>query len=390
MTNSDSGLRPNPLRGDLADVEHLEMRELVMLLRRAQEGSPSLSQREIATRAGVKVSPSTISRWTAATEDRYRRPKSFSRDQQLVLEFLRRHLARQDRPQSPNREIPALAVLESALYDAIKVAIGMTAERIDDLREQMPGDYLVAAFSSSWPRSFTISVLRIEWNDRSQQLVSAEHQVNRDPYKTETYGGVVYGKADMRGIVSFERNQGFVRHYVQEERSPRLGRLQWMKGHLLTASGRQSSFVSPFYLERIPCNDEGYFWEQYQDDESLLYEAEGATGFAIKEFCCVDPLETIASMAVDLVRRFHPASDDGPPNAQLADGPGTRGAPSAAKFLRDFVERCEMHFEEAASQSTYAYSRLTGRPKLEGQFRSLFEAKAAAQVAVGNNTRAQT
>lgn len=359
---------------DVAEIEHEQMRELVGLLKAVQTGPRSLTQREIADRAGAKVSTSTISRWAAATEPRYRQPKTFTRDQHLILGFLKRYVAQRDQPQDRLREIPALQLQESPLYDGIKGAIDMTALRIDALREQMPGDYLVAAFSSSWPRSFTISVMRIQWNEESNQLLSTEYQINRDPFKTETYNGVVYGKTDMRGILSFERDQGFVRHYVQEERSPRIGKLQWMKGHLLTASGRQTSFVSPFYLERIPMDEAGLFREQTVDPQSPAYEAEGATGFAIRYLCCVDPIETIASMLEKLAKYYPPPSqDDNNRPKALMEESGSRSAPSAVRFFADFLRRLEMHFLEAAEQSRYAYARLSGRPASAEQLSSLVE-----------------
>jgi hypothetical protein len=332
---------------DLSAIPDIRMRELARLMRHMVG---QLSQERLREEANLQASVATINRWKRAIEPRYLQdPVKWSDDQQAALSFLSAFF--EERPATVAE--PALTgdlTLESSdIFEGFARSLDISPRRMDILAESFPGDYLMIAFSSSWPRSFTVSVVRVGvkgLKKRGKETVFTEVQINKSTNNKETYKGLVYGHSDMWGMIGFSPSQGFVRHYVAKERSPRVGKMIWLQGFLVTSTGDNGGFSSPFFMERIP---DGPFREQHcYDDEERSRRREGAAGFLLHHFCDVAPFEQI----VESYRALESSTARHASTIEVMPGP------RALTFLREFIQHAELHFHQAHEQTRYSYERL--------------------------------
>ena len=334
---------------DLNDIPDIRMRELSRLLRLM---AGRLSQEGLRAEAGITASVATINRWKRAVETRYlQKPVKWTDDQGQALTFLSTLLEEQPRlTKGGNPPLTGdLALISSDIFEGFTRSLDMSTRRMDILAESFPGDYLMIAFSSSWPRSFTVSVVRVGvkgMRRRGKETVFTEVQINKSTGNKEIYNGLIYGHSEMWGMIGFSPTQGYVRHYVAKERSPRVGKLIWMEGFLVTTTGDNGGFSSPYFMERIP---DGTFREQHCfDNDERGRRNEGAAGFLLHHFCDVAPFEQIVENYRSLESLTAPYSG----TLQVM------GGASALRFLREFIQHAELHFHQAHEQTRYSYERL--------------------------------
>jgi hypothetical protein len=333
------------IEGDLhaPDSGRRRMDDLLRYLDQAKRGPRKLVESEIRERTAGAWKGAAISRVRTRQDRRVDLGDAgFDAALTQLYEVLKAHFDSEpagERPQ--DQSIPGLELRTSPVFPGIRRALGLREEKLRFMRADLPGDYLAIAFSSSWHDAFTISVVRIGKVD--EQLVSSELQSNKGTTNVEVYRGVVYGRSETRGIIGFEERQGFIRHYVQRERSPRVGAMLWMKGFMMTSTGDQDAFFSPFFMERIPTGKNGRFWEQDVFDED---PSRGATAFAVDNFCRVEWVDGIAQIQRRLLERLPVGQELGPDQV------------SGLAFFRRFLRHADAHFNEAKQKIDASLGRM--------------------------------
>ena len=328
----------------VSEIKHARVRRLVDLLISARSPGVGITQAEIAKDSECQLSASTISRLATLKDLRlFADGFPWSEKHERLLSYLEGRLEAATLPASEDwAALPELGLEPSPLFKGVCKGLKIREERLRFIRADFPGDYLVAAFSSSWQRSFTISVMRIGVVSGGE-IVATEIQKNRDTGNVEIYRGAVYGKSNTAGIIAFEEQQGFVRHYVQQERSPRSGKLRWMKGYLITTTGDQNGFFSPFYMEQLGPRENFRFSEQGQVESG---RNQSAAHFAVDHLTYVATIDEIAKSHRKLAK-------SGPEKDGVRDS-----ADSAAAYLRAFMRHAESHFLDAEQQVQHSFNRL--------------------------------